>query len=128
MRTRTQKEGARVVFDYFNQEIARSANRVAELVSISKRQKDPDQRLEYLLKAGGERKRSAKWAYSQALQIPDAAYRSAACVKAIRLLKEAYPRKSDVGFRMMHPLISGKLGMLNDVLDDCIKELKRTDA
>lgn len=128
MRTRTQSEGARTVFDYFNREIASSAVRIEELVLASRRQKNPDMRLEYLLRAGGERKRTAKWAYWMALQMPDAAYRSAACIKAIKLLEEAYPRKSDVGFRIAHPLISGKLDMLGDALEDCIRELKRPNA
>ena len=128
MRARTQSEGARIVFDYFNKEIAGSIDRVAELVSMSKRQKNPDLKLEYLLRAGGERKRTAKWAYWLALQMPDAAYRSAACVKAIKLLEDAYPHKSNIGFRIAHPLIAGKLSMLGDTLDDCIRELKRPDA
>lgn len=128
MRTKTQNNAGRIVLDYFNAEIAQSRDRVSQLVLLSKRHDNPDMRLEYLLQAGAERKRNARWSYWQALQVPDAAYRSAACATAIKLLEEAYPRKSEVGFRILHPFISGKLGRLNAELNECIRELKRSDA
>ena len=114
------------VSDYFYGEIERSKKRVLELAAFSKQNAGTELGRDYLKQAAAERRRNAKWAFWHALQFPDETNRSAACVVAVKLLEEAYPSKSAIGFAMRHPFISERISALRGEFDSCMKNLKRT--